>query len=557
MAELLIGPLLRYVGQHEATIWVETDQACTVEVLGRQARTFQFAGHHYALVMVEGLEPGQVLPYEVHLDGQRCWPLPGAAVPPSAIHTIVPDGEVRLLFGSCRAAAPHEEPYTLEPHDHPEGRGIDALRAIGQRMATGEVESWPTMIMMLGDQVYADESSPGAQARMDRTDRHGVPHRVVANFEEYTWLYREAWTPEVERWMLSTVPSAMIFDDHDTIDDWNISQSWVADIRAEPWWSEHIIGGMVSYWIYQHLGNLSPERIRQEGILARLVEVDDATAILRAWALESESFTPVPGGYQFSYDRHLGDVHLVVADCRNGRVLEPGQRRMLDRDEWAWVRGRVLEPARHVVVASSLPVFAPGGLHGIQQWSEATCEGAWTRLMNRPAEALRRALDCEHWAAFDTSFREMEELLIEVSDAGRDRAPESVTVIAGDIHFGFISEITMPQPGGSVVRQAVCSPMRNELARRDRRVMRFGSSRAGRRIGAWLARSVRRARSRLTWEMSSEPVFTNNIGTMTFGPRRADIVIEAVRPGTDGGRTLAVACHSELSGPDHQDGVSR
>ena len=38
---LVLGPLLRYVGENDATIWVETDQACQVEVLGQAARTFE------------------------------------------------------------------------------------------------------------------------------------------------------------------------------------------------------------------------------------------------------------------------------------------------------------------------------------------------------------------------------------------------------------------------------------------------------------------------------------------------------------------------------------
>ncbi len=38
------------------------------------------------------------------------------------------------------------------------------------------------------------------------------------------------------RWLLSTVPSCMIFDDHDVIDDWNTSAAWLADMRATDWW---------------------------------------------------------------------------------------------------------------------------------------------------------------------------------------------------------------------------------------------------------------------------------------------------------------------------------
>ena len=80
MPELLIGPLLRYVSETEATIWVETSERCEVEVLGRKEPTFRFEDHHYALVRIEGLEPGTSYPYEVALDGQKVWPSSAAVI---------------------------------------------------------------------------------------------------------------------------------------------------------------------------------------------------------------------------------------------------------------------------------------------------------------------------------------------------------------------------------------------------------------------------------------------------------------------------------------------
>ena len=73
---LVLGPLLRYVGETEATIWVETDRACQAGILGHQARTFEVAGHHYALVVVSGLRPGAEYEYRVALDGAVRWPEP-------------------------------------------------------------------------------------------------------------------------------------------------------------------------------------------------------------------------------------------------------------------------------------------------------------------------------------------------------------------------------------------------------------------------------------------------------------------------------------------------
>ena len=55
-ASLVLGPVLRYTGTDEATVWVQTDTPATVEVDvagGRSsARTFAVHGHHYALVVV-------------------------------------------------------------------------------------------------------------------------------------------------------------------------------------------------------------------------------------------------------------------------------------------------------------------------------------------------------------------------------------------------------------------------------------------------------------------------------------------------------------------------
>src|SRR5680860_745419 len=88
MSELVLGPLLRYVGETEATVWVETDVSCEVEVLGHTQETFEVEDHHYALVCVDGLEPGGTYEYEVSLAGERRWPDPESEFPPSVIRTL-------------------------------------------------------------------------------------------------------------------------------------------------------------------------------------------------------------------------------------------------------------------------------------------------------------------------------------------------------------------------------------------------------------------------------------------------------------------------------------
>src|SRR3954468_21986466 len=107
MADLLLGPLLRYAGTEDATVWVETDAPCRVEVRieGADAcarHTFAVSGHHYALLHCRGLRPATTSAYEVLLDGERVWPEADTSFPPSVIRTHNGDsgGETRILFGS-------------------------------------------------------------------------------------------------------------------------------------------------------------------------------------------------------------------------------------------------------------------------------------------------------------------------------------------------------------------------------------------------------------------------------------------------------------------------
>ena len=270
MTQLVLGPLLRYVADACAVVWVETDSECEVTVLGASRRTFHVEGHHYALVRVEDLEPGKRYEYGVELDGEAVWPPPDYEFPPPQFQTLGRDhGELQVAFASCRVAAPSEPPYTLAKEDHDQGRGHDALRTLALGMRESEPESWPDVLLMLGDQVYADECSPETKKfiRSNR-DTSEPPGEIALTFEEYTRLYRESWGEPVIRWLLSTVSSAMIFDDHDVHDDWNTSQAWLEEIRATDWWDEHIVAGLMSYWIYQHAGNLSPDEQDSDGMLA-------------------------------------------------------------------------------------------------------------------------------------------------------------------------------------------------------------------------------------------------------------------------------------------------
>jgi hypothetical protein len=556
---LVLGPMLRHVSETTATIWVETDAACTVEVLGHRATTFSVLDHHYALVIVEGLEPATTTPYEVHLDGERCWPPPVDRFPPSVIRTIGPRS-LRIMFGSCRTAAPHEPPWSLELDHDSRGRGVDAVYAHGLRMLGQGPSEWPHLLLFIGDQVYADDSSPRTREKVKQRrghlegDERYPPIEEIADFEEYTWLYYEAWQPEVERWMFSVVPSAMIFDDHDIIDDWNTSRSWLEDIKQRAWWTDRFVGGLMSYWVYQHLGNLSPAEIRADGMLDRFVELGDATDALSAWAAEAAQSSGVSGGYRFSFYRELGPVRLVVIDSRYARVLETGSRRMVDKKSWDWVVEHSDVDCEHLVLATSVPVDMPGGLHDLERWDEQLCEGAWGRPFGWLGERLRRAVDLEDWSAFHESYVEMMELLREVGTPGEEPSrdpPATVTLLSGDVHFSFRSRAVFaddpdrPAPT-SRIYQIVNSPIRNVLATRERRVFKVGLSRVASYIARGLRRSVGERPDSANWSVEDGPFFANHTCLLELDERNARMLLERAHPDDDGNPILTVAAESAL-----------
>jgi hypothetical protein len=532
VADLILGPLLRYVGEQEATIWVETDSACEVEVLGRLASTFSVAGHHYALVVLRDLDPGSSYEYEVALDGARRWPPPGWELPPSLIRTIDRNRPLEIVFGSCRVAVPHEPPYTLTRDEDPEhGREIDALFALATRMRSRPREQWPLVLFCVGDQVYVDEDAPQTRAFIrSRRDTSRPPGEEVADFEEYTRLYWESWGPETIRWLLSTISTAMIFDDHDVHDDWNTSSAWVEKMRAQPWWEKRITAALMSYWIYQHLGNLAPDELERNELLRRVEAADDAAPILREFAAAADHSV---NGSRWSYKRDLGGTRVVVFDSREGRVLEGRKRKIVDDREWKWIEEQVRGDFDHLLLVDTLPFLLPPALHHFEAWNEAVCAGAWGRWLTGAGERIRRTFDLEHWAAFGDSFEKMARLLAAVGAGKHGEPPATIVGVGGDVHHAYLAEVGFRRRAGvrSAVYQAVCSPFRNALARHERTVVRSTARPIVARLMQMLARSAGVPDPDIRWRLAQGPTFDNQFATLELDGRAARFRIEKILPG--------------------------
>jgi len=532
MAALLLGPMLRYVSETEATVWVQTDEACEVQVLGHRARTFHVGGKHYGLVAIRGLEPDSSTQYELTLDGITVWPPPVSPFPAPRIQTLPSKGQVAIAWGSCRVTAPNELPYTLSVDEDERGSGVDALYALTMRLRDQDPAQWPRMLLLIGDQVYADEVSPQTLGFIEaRRDTIRPPGLEVHDVEEYSMLYREAWSPTAIRWLMSTVPSAMIFDDHDVHDDWNTSEAWIEDMRRTDWWHDRIVSGLWTYWIYQHLGNLSPDELDDNELYQQVLGADDGAPLLRAFAEDAEK---QGGGSLWSFSRLIAGTRLVVIDGREGRVLSDGRRDMFDEHEWQWLERQLTGDHDHVIIASTLPVLLAPTLHYLEAWNEAVCQGAWGSLAARWSERLRRALDLEHWAAFQTSFHRLIDLIQQVGSGGRGAPPASIVMLGGDVHQAYLETVQFRSGNGvqSNVYQAVCSPFRNQLAQRDRRMLSIvRRSRLIGRLARRLAHLAGVSEPAVRWQVLQPPTWKNQLGWLHLDGRNLRLTIETTREG--------------------------
>ncbi|HEY1175623.1 MAG TPA: alkaline phosphatase D family protein, partial [Phytomonospora sp.] len=448
--------------------------------------------------------------------------------PPSRIRTL-PDGgddDFLLLFGSCRL------PESEDAHENRQW-GTDALAAYAVRMATSPEREWPDSLVLLGDQVYADETSKATGAWIgERRDVRRDPGTEVANFDEYVRLYHESWSTELVRWLFSTVPTSMIFDDHDVRDDWNTSQTWRDRMERTSWWDERERAALVTYWIYQHIGNLSPSELAEDKTYRAVVEAGrtgDAAGVLGEFADVATQEVNGRKGTRWSYRRDFGNVRLLVIDTRSGRILEDGRRSMVGDGEFEWDEANADGDYEHLLIGSSLPWLMPHGISHIQSINEVACRRPGRR--GRRAEWLRQAADLEHWP----SFRESSDRLTRMIRRIAEGTAATVCVLSGDVHHVYAAEATFDAPVEARVYQLTCSPLHNRVPRWMRPLFRIAWWRGPAAIlRRWMLRSGEVRPLPVSWDKIAGPYFGNAVASLRIRGRESTMYIERAEHGADG-----------------------
>ena len=220
----------------------------------------------------------------------------------------------------------------------------------------------------------------------------------------------------------------------------------------------------MAYWLYQHLGNLSPPELAEERLHAASSRSDeDGGPRLRDSPALADRESAAS---RCAFHRDFGRSRLVVdrlARRARARRRPPGHGR---RRGVAWIAEHAQGAYDHLIIASTLPVFMTPGIHDLEAWNEAVCAGRLGRARGaRRGEAAARARP-----------RALAGVPALVRDDGRAARParpgeqggrlrRTITLIGGDVHTAYVAEVALGERQGSRVYQVVCSPFRNPLGR--------------------------------------------------------------------------------------------
>lgn len=553
---VLAGPLLRAVTANSITLWLATSRPVQMQLnllpdkgetqrftalqMQQYSQSVRCAGKLWLqlihIPLQQTLPQGCWIGYDLqlasktnsvqpHWQGWQQWApdliYPGQTSPGFVLQPKL----TRLLHGSCR-----------KPHFAAD----DGLLAADLHLQQTATEQWPAMLMMSGDQIYADDvaapmlnaihqliaqldfsdenlpcsavtsaaelhsSSPYYYRRdtlLPKTDASqavltqvfkGVKKPVftsdnarnhLISLAEMICMYLLVWSPagwqanatelsdqqnnklspeqqqtyskhqqiindfaaglgKVRR-LLAHLPSAMIFDDHDVTDDWNLTAEWEQTAYNHDF-SRRIIGNaLIGYLLCQGWGN-APQRF--EPALLHQAEL----ALANSGSNQHQQLiTELLRFNQWHYQWPT-EPPLLVLDTRTRRwrsevdIGKPSG--LLD---WEAITELQQDLIGHdaVVLVAPAPVFGVKLIEGIQKFFT---------FIGKPL-----LVDAENWMAHRGTAYALMNLF------RHPKTPKHFVILSGDVHYSFVYEVNLRgQQGGPDIWQITSSGLKNQFPTR-------------------------------------------------------------------------------------------
>jgi hypothetical protein len=367
------------------------------------------------------------------------------------------------VYGSCRKLSNLQQ---------------DTLAAFGKWLKEREEvreTQWPHLLLLIGDQIYADD--PARQLR----EMYPQAQEGALSFEDFTHFYQYAWAnDDGTRQALASIPTYMIFDDHEITNDWDAWPTWRAEIIQQGK-EQLLIDGLVAYWVYQGWGNLSSQG-RQRHPLAQLMQAaaqsgQDILEELRDY-IRTTMRAQADQGWHYQIPT---TPPIFVTNTRVDRTsIFPHNQKdlyapthIMSKQQMAdlqhWMATNTAYPA---IIVSSIPALLPPAigfaeyLTGIRLWSKGTGPLHQSgQQLARIQLRLAQRLKFDHWPIYNASWHEL--LQAAQNHAG------TTFILSGDVHFSYVAEgrPLSSHAGKTRIYQLVSTPIQNELSAGDQRLI--------------------------------------------------------------------------------------
>ena len=538
---ILAGPIVRKVEAHKAHFWLATSAAHKIEILlhcngdtltcSTDTQTIQVSKKLYLNFITvsthDEIEDTHAYRYDLKLYDNQHNEVPTDLdylkyTNSESLSFKRPTSITSLLHGSCRKAHYGYKHFNERPEI---GDGL--ARADDQLIAT-EPKDWPSVLILSGDQIYADdvsgpmlhairqiielldikeESLPdsehqlrdnpyfyqresllpqselaeevrsqffkGKQKPVFTTD---TAHNHLISFAEVICMYLLVWSPslwkhisleipdaiqdeqhkqryaqerlaieefasqlhKVQR-VLAHIPSAMMFDDHDVTDDWNLTAAWEVAAYEHPL-SKRIIGNaLFGYLLCQGWGN------KPEAFDTALLNSAQQALTEHGETLDSV----IDDLLQFEEWHYEWPTSpkLVVLDTRTRRWRsERNLNRPSGLMDWEALTDlqQDIKNLDSVILVSPAPVFGVKLIESIQRVF------AW---FGKPL-----MVDAENWMAHPGSAYALINLFT------HPKTPNNFVILSGDVHYSFAYDIKLRgQKSSPNIWQITSSGQRNEF----------------------------------------------------------------------------------------------
>ncbi|WCN12340.1 alkaline phosphatase family protein [Marinomonas mediterranea] len=242
------------------------------------------------------------------------------------------------------------------------------------------------------------------------------------------------------RRVMAHLPTAMMFDDHDITDDWNLTAGWEQAAYEHPV-SKRIIGnGLMAYFLFQGWGN-NPTQFDQAFIKTYQTAIEELGTQTHDDVIQT----------LIRYDRwhYVWETSpaLVVLDTRTHRWRSESNLNkpsgLMDWEALTDLQSELIN-RDSVLLVSPAPIFGVKLIEAIQK--------VFT-LCGKPL-----LVDAENWMAHSGSAHTLMNLF------RHPKTPKNFVILSGDVHYSFAYHVEVKgQSSSPNVWQITSSGLRNEF----------------------------------------------------------------------------------------------